>query len=474
MPIPEANLTVKDGALGIAAASANNVGAKVGCCSGGTANTVYAFSNPQTVRDTLGTGPLVEALCYQLAIAGGPQLAVKSPSSTAGAAAAPVATQTGTATLGTPAGAAYDAYSMIITIIDAGATLVAATATFKYSLDGGRTYSGTIAMPSSGVYAVPNTNLTLTWSYTSGTAFVAGDSWTVAVTGPASTLNEVMTAMDALIADTQEVFNYHVLGIPADLTAAAALFAALEAKLIAAASTYFKYGYGTMELPVGTDAANKAGMLSSAGVRTEVAAGYLNLTSAVNGSAYTRPAGWVSTARAAAVPPSEDLGRVATGPVAGIVALTRDEYKTPLLDAAGMTTLRTIVGLSGFFVTTGRLKVTVGSDFSLIQYRRVMDIASRTIRLGQLRYLNDSIVVDKTTGHITDGAANQINAYLEQRLRAALTSPGYASDVSVEVDKTTNILSTQTLVVRYRVVPLGYAKTINGEVGFSNPALKLV
>src|SRR4029079_2829202 len=102
MAIPEATVTVKDGGLGLAAPNGDNTVAKIGACSSGTANTIYSFTDPNIVRDTLGTGPLVEALCHSLAVAGGTVIGVKAPSSTAGAAAAPAATQTGTATLGTP------------------------------------------------------------------------------------------------------------------------------------------------------------------------------------------------------------------------------------------------------------------------------------------------------------------------------------------------------------------------------------
>ena len=56
MAIPEATLTIRDGALGIVSQSAN-VAAKVGPCSGGTANVVVAVNNLQTLRDTFGQGP---------------------------------------------------------------------------------------------------------------------------------------------------------------------------------------------------------------------------------------------------------------------------------------------------------------------------------------------------------------------------------------------------------------------------------
>jgi hypothetical protein len=49
--------------------------------------------------------------------------------------------------------------------------------------------------------------------------------------------------------------------------------------------------------------------------------------------------------------------------------------------------------------------------------------------------------------------------------------PGHGSAVTVQTNRTDNILSTQTLRVSGRCRPLGYAKTINLTLGFTNPAL---
>src|SRR5687768_10367099 len=94
-PLPDATLTIKDGALGLVPANTNGTQALIGTCSSGTANTVYSFSDITTLKDTLGTGPLVEAAAYVLAIAGGPVVCVKAPSTTAGTNSAVVLTGTG-------------------------------------------------------------------------------------------------------------------------------------------------------------------------------------------------------------------------------------------------------------------------------------------------------------------------------------------------------------------------------------------
>lgn len=47
----------------------------------------------------------------------------------------------------------------------------------------------------------------------------------------------------------------------------------------------------------------------------------------------------------------------------------------------------------------------------------------------------------------------------------------YISDVTVTVNRQANILSTRTIPVSIAIVPLGYVKAIEVEIGFRNPAL---
>lgn len=471
MSIPEANLTVRDGGLGLADSGDNGVVALIGACSSGTSNVVASYSDPQTLKDALGTGPMVELALRILAIAGGPVVCVKAPSSTAGAAGSVTATKTGTATLAVT-GASLDAYDAIITIVQGGATLVAGTATFKYSLDAGVTESAEIALPTSGIYVIPGTGLTLTWSYTSGTAFVAADKWTFAATAPAYTLSEANTALDALIADaTVDFFIVHIVGPASSAANAATMFASIDAKMVSAASSNFRYARASIEVPDDTDANIKTAFVATAGTRTMVGGGWAYIISQISGVAYFRNIAWAAVSQAAAIGPHEDLGKVRLGNVVGITSLDRDEYKTPGLDAAGFVTMRTHIGKTGFYLTQGRMKSVNGSDFKYLQYGRVVDIACKTIRAAQLDYLNDEVRVSKTTGRILEVDARAIEENIGAKVRSAVTEPGYASNVEVTVDRTTNVLSLQKLVVRYRIVPLAYLKTIEGDVALENPAL---
>lgn len=471
MAIPEVKVAVNDGNLGLAAPSSARTHVKVGTSSAGTANELVAISDLSTLKATFGQGPLVEAAAVALAKAGGPVLCMRVTGSVPGAVGSLTATKTGTATL-VAAGAAYDAYDLKIVIAKGGATLAAGTATFKYSLDGGRTYSAELAVPTSGEYAIPDSNLTLTWTYSAGTAFVAADYWTAACTAPGYSTTDLANAVTPLLADPRTWFMLHVVGPAADLAGARGVFAALATHM-ATAATGFRYARALMEAPEGIDSAlvaNTTGFGDLGDTRVAVAGGYYYVTSPISGRFYRRSVAWDAAARLSAVPPSQDIGAVEDGPVPGVYGLVRDERATPALHDARFITMRTHVGRQGYYLTRGLVMAPAGSDYALWTNCRVMDIACATARDRALRFLNAKVPVN-ANGTIQNGSAKAIEAYIEAGLREALTQRGDAVDVAVEVDRTVNILSTGLLKVRVRVTPYGYASSIEVELGFTSPAL---
>jgi Protein of unknown function (DUF2586) len=471
MAIPDATTTIRDGGLGLVSPVSDNVLAIVGVSSLGTAGSVKAYSDQQLIKDELGTGPLVEAACYALSIAGGSVVLCKSAASTVGANGS--VTKTGTAGLSVMSlsGTPVDSYLGAVKIVTGAALPTSGLATFQYSLDGGRTYSSEIALPTSGSYAIPNTGLTITFS---AATLGAGDVYSWVSTAPIYSTSDLNTALDALLNNAATWFAVLISGVPGDGTAGAAHFGAIASKMSTAESTKFRYVRAFFHAEDDIDANIITNYANLTSTRISPSAGFGYVTSPINGVAYKRPASWVAAARAAASLPHEDLGKVKNGVAKGVVALIRDEYKTPALDAVGFTTLRTIPGKEGYYLTTGRLKGGAGSDFQYLQLGRVMDIASTELRAATLEYLNDDLRVDKTTGKILETEARNIESYVGERMRARTTQPGYATEVSVVVDRNENMLSTGKLVTRERVTPKAYAKSISNEIAFYNPALQPV
>lgn len=467
MPIPEAKLTVVDGALGLTPPNPDNVLALIGTCSSGTVGVVGSYSDQQTVKDTFGTGPLVEAACHVLATSGGPVVLVKATSSSAGAAGSVTKVGTGSSVLTTTSSVPLDAYQVKALIVTGGTNPAANTATLKYSKDNGRTYSPEIALPSSGVYAISDAGVTLNFSAAS---LVAGDVYSFSTTGPSYDNTALAAALDALTADVTEWFAVWAVGVPADSTALAALYATLDAKLAAAATAY-RFARSFVAAFDDTDANLKTAIQALAVSRyVGVVAGFHVLTSVVSTAQYRREFAYSALARIAGIEPQVDPGEFEQGLLPLVVSLDRDERKTPNLDQYGVTTARSFLGVSGFFITNGRLNAGPTSDFQYVQYGRVMDIGARAVRIRELNYVNKSVRVN-ADGTIFEVDARAIENDLDDALREVTVRRSRASDCSVLIDRTINMLSTQTMKVKYRILPLAYAKFIEGEIGFTNVKL---
>jgi hypothetical protein len=210
--LPKISQIIQDGSLGIVPPSPANVVAKLGVCSSGASNTVQQFSGPsvKVIKDALGTGPLAEAAAHSLEIAGGPVMTVPVNASVPGAAGAVTHIGTGTSALAV-SGAPKDSYEVEVRVTRKATGLAAAAAAFVFSVDGGDTFSPEIAVPVSGVYALPNTGLTITFA--DGT-FVKDDDYSFDCAAPSYTTTDLATTIDALLADPRKFGCLHVVGSP--------------------------------------------------------------------------------------------------------------------------------------------------------------------------------------------------------------------------------------------------------------------
>lgn len=464
--LPDVWFDIQDGALGILPPPTDGVSAKIGVATAGPVNQIVAVTNLKQVQDTFGSGPLAEALATHLALSGAPVYAIRTNASVAGTVGSVTKTGTGTGNM-TAAGSPLDAYDVRVEITRDGTNLAANTAAFRYTLDGGDNWSPEIALPVSGTYAIPGTGLTLTFTNgASGTSFAKGDLYAFTCTAPAYTLSDLNTSLDALLGDPREWGWVHVVG------AATPTIAAGVATRMQQAETTYRFAFALLEAADDTDANLLSTWASFADKRVAVAGGYCELASPLTGRVQKRSVAWLASGRLAAIPVHEHLGRVLTGPVAGVVSLYRDEFKSPGLDEQFFTTMRTIIGRTGFHFTRGRIKAPEGSDFQYIENRRVMDRACRIARNAALRYLNDSVRVD-AAGNIYEPDARAIEAFVEGQLIAGLIAPGHASAVQVSLKRDSNVLSTRSTTLTVRVRPLGYLEYLEVDIGFSNPALEV-
>lgn len=482
MPVGNVSVTVRDGGLGIVPSSTANLTVTMGSCSLGTAATLFSFSQPEDLVATLGTGPAVDAAAYKLAAGAGQVYVMPVNASVAGVASAVTATRVATST-GTVSitGAPNDAYSLRVSVVSSGSgqLVTGGTVQVTVSLDGGNTTGAPVFVPTSGTLALSGTGLTLTFSVAS-TTFDAGDRFTATCQAPFYTSTDLNNAFAALFQDARTWGLVHVVGFPtvgaslANATSAAAIAAAVDTQM-STAQAAFRYARAIVEAPPSADAdlTSAYQTFASAGGRTMVVAGTCVLTSPLTGRQLTRSYGSVVAGRLSSIRVSRSPGAVADGPNVGVVSLTRDERRTPGLYDQRFAVGLTYAGFQGFYSDLGRTMAAAGSDYSFIMNGRVMDVVCTTARLSGLQFLNTNVRVNAGTGTILEADARGIELAIESAIRAQVISQGDASNCSVQVNRTDNILSTQLLRIKVRVVPLGYAGNISEDIGFTNPAIVL-
>jgi hypothetical protein len=471
MAIPEVTISIQDYALGLTPEAEDLVQAVFGVCSAGAADVPTLITNVATLRSTFGYGPAVEAAALALQIGGGPIVFTRVTGSVAGVWSA--VTAVGTSPTLTLSGLPFDSYSLRVEVTTGGAL---GTAILRVSLDNGQTYQSGIV--SAATITLTGTGTTL--NFAAGT-YVAGDTYFAVAQEPYFASADINTAIDALVASTLTVGSMHVVGAAQGAlaqdkaNAAKVIAAAVGAKLASMSTSSFRYTFAivdTPNVPIANLSAATAFGPGYADSRILVPFGYPLTVSATDGRIVARSAGYSIAARCTRAPVGEDLGRVASGPLSEIASLssTDDARVDPTADTARFSTLRTHIGLTGFYITQGLMMAATGSDFRLVQARRVIDKACATTRARLLRYLNSSVRVN-ANGTIDEVDARNIESDVTTALRDALVGPGDATAVTAVIDRTTNVVTTSKIVVRVRVTPRGYLKTIEAEIAFQNPAV---
>lgn len=373
-----------------------------------------------------------------------------------------------------------DDYEVKILFV-AGGTRGVAGITYRWSLDGGRTYSALTALGTATSIIVPQSG-GVKIDLGAGT-IAAGATIAFPTVAPKWNTTDLGVALDAL-RDTAAIWELvHVVG-PCDAVEAAAI----DLKLTAMAALGKMHGFlCSARLPVGAEseatyfASLSADFADFATTFGAVCAGAIQTVSSVSGRQYRRPLAFTAAAREASVSQQIDTADVNLGPLpvtrirdSNGNPLHHDESVNPGLDDARFYVARTWEGYAGVYVNRPRLFSVEGSDFKLVPHRRVMNVAREVSRARLTRRLNRPIPVNPVTGFILERAAQEIEADVRGALEAALlATPTKASGVSWVLSRTDNLLSTATLNAQHRIVPLAYIETIQEEVAFENPALRV-
>lgn len=478
---PGSAINVRDGGLGRSILGAS-LPLIVGVTSLGTANTLHRFSNSGSLVTTLGRGPAIN-VAAPIADRGG-CLVLKTAATTAGVAGtvtkSAVGSSTGTVTV---AGAPYDNLKVRIQIMATG-TLGAGK--FRYALDGhsnteAYTWSPTYTIPSGGTFALPQTNLTLTFVPGAGTTyFEAGDAHRFDCTAPHYTTADLTAAFGVLLAQlgTLRVRRVMMAGLNPTATGAVTLAAAVAGHLDALAEQ-FHFARAILDGGSSDSTANfKTAIASFVDDRIGLVFGRCSLTSEVPFAGFGCPEVSAMDAvaeRFAQTELSENVGRVLSGALRGVMRISHDEGVAPEFTAEDrIITLRTHPNEAGFFVTQGYLRSSPTSDFEYLDYGTVIDEFCQIVHDNLQRWLNAKLR-SKTdgTGRMLAEDAARVEAVTQRVIRKTLLEPtniegfkGHVSGAAYNVDQTTDFLDSQTITGFGRAVPLVNVSGTETDIGF--------
>ena len=484
MPIASVDITLLDGALGVASSGTpGHTGFVFGPATSGDLLVPAQYTSPEDVEAIFVAGPLVDHACTILRRTAKPLIVMRSNSNTDGAYDA--INLTGVTGGCVPSADSsvkpygeYEAYFEVVT----GGTVGVAGITYKTSLDDGRTLSTLKSLGTATSITIAEGNVK--WHLTSAT-LNAGDIVRQRTEAPFEGNTEFA---DALTAIGESSLNWDVAYAASKMsgTQAGAVdtwLEALWAKQIHKAARLNARSPAVGESEAAYLASLTADFAGTTSKRMTVSAGYCEMQSGASGARrYRRSAGLITACRALGktfVPWKNDLGQVDLGNVGGDVRIRdakgnrksglHDEFIDPGLDAAQFETLTSLPGFTGAYVTTPRAMASVGSDYYLWQYAAVTNRAADAVTQALMLRCRKPIRANPKTGYIRDAEARDIDKYVASYVRNAVGDA--VSGFTFAIGRYDNLLAANAkATAKLRMVPLAYPVGFAVEMGFENPA----
>jgi hypothetical protein len=429
---------------------------------------ILTFNDPEQVEKAIGDGPLRDLLVSALSISQTSVSVIALEGTLPGAKTdiEPNAENTGEGII-TVSGNPRNEYDIGIDIVSGGGLN---EAVFRMTVDG--LPGKSITVPGGdGKYEIPGTGLTIQFD-PDGDYFAEGDTYSFSTTAPGAANGEVLSAVDKIL---EAKLSIEFIAIAGD--SASPLWAALAVKATGAAEIYqYLFFVAQARYPGEGESPDQwvnalcgAERGSVASTRLQVCAGWIEEADA-NGQVDVRGIIGTYCGTLAARKVQDGPDAVKFGGIAAAAALKPDginDGHIENLKNAGYVTVRKYAGLNGIYITSGQMMSEEGSDYDLVERRRVMDKACRNLSVAQLQAVNDTIVIGR------DGSPEGIEMFVakSQTPLETMKTDREISDGYVVIPPGQNILADKKLRTRVRIVPLGKMSYIENEIAYKNPAL---
>ena len=460
--LPDVYLSITDYGLGILPGGSAGIIAKVGVSSKGKENTIALLSDSDQIVPNFGSGVLVDSLADSFTGGSKTIYAVRAAADIPGTISEVVKTaaEGDTSTLKVEsASKPLDAYDVIVEITGSGALNAAY---FRYSLDGGSSYSDRITVPSTGKYTLADTGLEMTFTGD----FIAGTVWKFKTTAPQASVGNIIAAVQVLLDSALTYECIHVCGEsdPAVWTALDVLAKQAEADYrycYIEADAPYKSGNQTTDEWVQYLSNARANFAST---RVGVCAAFGTVVDMLTGKQVVRNLHGIIRGQISTLKRQESPGAVEKGGLNGVVNIQPADLNNAqilALDNAGFTTVRKFIGLNGIYITNGRMMSENGSDYEQEENRRVMDHSCELVRSQALKKVKSGIPAE---------GPKALEAFLSHALNSQI-GEGEIISGTVVIPDDQDVWSTSKITTKIRIVPVPIMREIEIDIGFENPYL---
>ena len=465
----DVNVKVEDGNLGRSSSTGTGTSIKIGISNivSKAPILITGTMNAKTIKEKLGETPLADACIDAVENGAASIYCIPVKAGTVGEIGKVTEEKTGYGSFevtGTP----NNAYDIVVEVMDSGECN---EGSFRYSVDGGITFTEEMTIPITGEAVLSATGLSAKFTDAEGgDSFKEGDRFTFSTTSPAMSNQDVISAVESLI-NSPLVFEYvHIVGVSSKaLWASLAtlandfllkykrpLFFICEARNKTAEETVEEYVNAMLEERKGIN-----------NIYIQVVCSY---------SRYQRMDGRVQDINNAGIvtglygraKESQSIGEVKSFPIseAKMQSLLPEGIADYIetLDKAGYVTIRQYIGKEDYYVTSANMMSPEGSDYAYAEDVRVSNRLVRAVRAEALNELQVEIDPEDIETSIS-AIQEQLNVPVEDAKRDKIISSGRVSIVTENL----NILVDESLDININYVPMGHVREMNLTFAVENP-----
>lgn len=465
----DVNVRVEDGNLGRSSATGTGTNIKIGISNVESKAPILISGtmNAKKIKEKVGNTPLADACIDAVEWGASSIYCIPVKAGTAGTIGEITETKTGSGTFAVK-GSPNNAYDIVVEVMDSGECN---EGSFRYSLDGGNTFTEEMTIPITGETELETTGLSVTFmDAEGGDSFKEGDRFSFSTTSPSMSNESVISAVESLI-NSPLVFEFvHIVGVSSK---------ALWASLCTLANDFLtEYKRPLFFVCEARSKRAEEPLEEYVNAMLEERKGINNMYIQVvcSNSRYQRMDGRVQDINNAGIvtglygvaKESQSIGEVKSFPISAYKMLKllpegiEDYIET--LDAAKYVTIRQYIGKEDYYVTSANMMSQDGSDYAYAEDVRVSNRLVRAVRAAALEELQ----VEIDPGDIEASIANiqeQLIIPVEDAVRDKIISSG---SVSIDTDNL-NILVDEELDINITYVPMGHVREMNLTFAVENP-----